>query len=257
MVSNNLAMQLESKFQPENEVQGSLLKWCSVTLSDIISRGNRLEASVFDVEAKQARKIVASGKYPVTMVCGETGLASAYTGARFKRIWVDKSDYPIYQPSSILDIKPTPDGYISKRTKININSLRVSKGQVLMTCSGTIGKVAYVSDTLDTLIFSHDLLRINCKDPVDASYLYTYFKTAIGSKILTTNMYGAVISHIEAEHLEAVPIPNATASIKQKINDLIVQSFNLRDESNLLIDKATQITPARLSQRKAARNGRL
>ncbi len=246
MVSSNLALQLEDIPQLKIEVQESPVKWCSVTLSDIISRGKRLEASVFDVEAKQARKIVESGKYPVTMVCGETGLASAFTGARFKRIWVDRSDYPIYQPSTILDIKPTPDGYISERTKVNINSLRVSKGQVLMTCSGTIGKVAYVSDTLDTLIFSHDLLRINCKDSFDAGYLYTYFKTTVGSKILTTNMYGAVISHIEAEHLEAVPVPNAPAPIKQKINDLIVQSYNLRDESNLLIDQATQMMVAEL-----------
>ena len=39
------------------------LKWCSVSLSDVISRGKRLEASVFDVEAKQARQIIANGKY--------------------------------------------------------------------------------------------------------------------------------------------------------------------------------------------------
>ncbi|MCD7762424.1 MAG: restriction endonuclease subunit S [Lachnospiraceae bacterium] len=246
MVNSNLALLPEYNPPVEITVQESPVKWCSVSLSDVISRGKRLEASVFDVDARQARRIVEDGKYPATMVCGESGLASAYTRGRFKRIWVEKSDFPIYQPSTILDIKPTPDGYISSRTKVNIDSLRVSKGQILMTCSGTIGKVAYVSDTLDNLIFSHDLLRIDCKDPVDAGYLYAYFKTEVGNKILTTNMYGAVISHIEAEHLQMVPIPVAPFTIREKINELVVQSYALRDESNALVDEATRIMIAEL-----------
>lgn len=217
------------------------VKWCSISLSDVIGRGKRLEASVFDVEAKQARQLVEKGKYPVVMLCGNAGLATSYTGARFKRIWVEHSDYPIYQPSSILDIKPTPDGYISSKTKVDIDGLRVSKGQILMTCSGTIGKVAYVSDTLDSLIFSHDLLRITCKNYYDAGYIYTYFKTKVGQKILTTNMYGAVISHIEAEHLDMIPVPNADDTIKKEIHGLISRSYELRDESNKLLDKADQL----------------
>ncbi len=124
-------------------------------------------------------------------------LATSYTRARFKRIWVQKSNLPIYQPSTIVDIKPTPDGYISHLTKTNIEALRVKKGQVLMTCSGTIGKVSYVSETLDNKIFSHDLLRIDCKNTVDQGYIYAYLKSKIGNKILLTNSYGAVITHIE------------------------------------------------------------
>ena len=84
---------------------------------------------------------------------------------------------PIYQPSTVVDIKPTPDGYISKRTKTDIESLRVHKGQVLMTCSGTIGKVSYVSKALDEKIFSHDLLRINCNNADDAGYIYAYLRS--------------------------------------------------------------------------------
>lgn len=143
-------------------------------------RGKRLEASVYDVEAKQAREIIADAKYPLTTLGGADGMTTSYTGARFKRIWVEKSDYPIYQPSTIMDIKPSPDGYISAVTDTDIDALRVSKGQVLMTCSGTIGKVSFVSDTIDNLIFSHDLLRINCKKPSDAGYVYAYLKSKVG-----------------------------------------------------------------------------
>ncbi|MDE5823686.1 MAG: restriction endonuclease subunit S, partial [Lachnospiraceae bacterium] len=160
---------------------------------------------------------------------------------RFKRVWVEKSDMPIFQPSSISDVKPCPDGYISHLTNTNIEALRVKKGQVLMTCSGTIGKVSYVSETLQDKIFSHDLLRIDCKETIDQGYIYTYFRSKVGNKILLTNSYGAVITHIEPEHLATVPIPNASQEIKARIHNLIVRSYELRDRSNKLIDQATRL----------------
>lgn len=246
MVNSNLAYKTDAIPKPEAVINESPLKWCSVSLSDVVSRGKRLEASVFDVEAKQARSLIVHGKYSTTMLGGPNGLTSSYICGRFKRIWVEQSNMPIYQPSTVVDIKPTPDGYISKRTKTDIESLRVHKGQVLMTCSGTIGKVSYVSKALDEKIFSHDLLRINCNNADDAGYIYAYLKSKVGNKILLTNSYGAVITHIEPEHLATVPIPDAPVELKQKINDLIVRSYELRDESNELIDKATALLKAEL-----------
>ena len=241
MVNGNADRIPEVDYLQIVEIADSPLKYCTVTLSDVISRGMRLEASVFDVEAKHARAVVEHGKYPVKMVGGANGLANSYVCGRFKRIWVKKSTFPIFQPSSITDVYPTPDGYISAKTHTNIEALRVHKGQVLMTCSRTIGKLSYVSNTLDNQIFSHDLLRINANDPGDAGYIYAYLKSVIGNKILMTNSYGAVITHIEPEHLATVPIPDAPVDIKKRINDLIVGSYGLRDVSNALIDEATAL----------------
>lgn len=241
MVNSNLAHKLDNENTIDVETNDIPLKWCSVSLSDVIFRGKRLEASVFDVEAKQARQIIKNSKFPSATIGGENGLTTSYTCARFKRIWLEHSDFPIYQPSTIVDIKPKPDGYISHLTKTNIENLRVKKGQILMTCSGTIGKVSYVSDTLKNKIFSHDLLRINCKNTVDQGYVYTYLKSKVGNKILLTNSYGAVITHIEPEHLATIPIPDAPKEIKERIHNLIVESFKLRDESNELIDQATAL----------------
>lgn len=111
MVNSNLAYIVKPVSEPNVVVNERPLKWCSVSLSDVVSRGKRLEASVFDVEAKQARSLIAHGKYPATKIGGNDGLTTSYVCGRFKRIWVEKSDLPIYQPSSIVDIKPTPDGY--------------------------------------------------------------------------------------------------------------------------------------------------
>lgn len=241
MVKSNLAYKAQDTVVPEVVVNESPIKWCAVALSDVIARGKRLEASVFDVEAKQARSLIAKGKYPQSFIGGASGMASSYVCGRFKRIWVEKSDMPIYQPSSIVDIKPSPDGYISAKTKTDIDALRVKENQILMTCSGTIGKVSYVSRTLANRIFSHDLLRIDCRKADEAGYVYAFLKSKIGNRILLTNSYGAVITHIEPEHLATVPIPDAPAMLKKKIHDLIVRSYDLRDKSNDLIDEATAL----------------
>lgn len=241
MVTSNLAFKEKNSIEPEVVVNESPVKWCAVALSDVVARGKRLEASVFDVEAKQARMLISKGKYPQSFIGGTDGMASSYVCGRFKRIWVEKSDMPIYQPSSIVDIKPTPDGYISAKTKTDIGNLRVKENQILMTCSGTIGKVSFVSRTLASKIFSHDLLRIDCRKPDEAGYIYAFLKSKIGNKILLTNSYGAVITHIEPEHLATVPIPDAPTMLKKKIHDLIVRSYELRDESNDLIDQATAL----------------
>ena len=53
MVKSNLAYKAQDTVVPEVVVNESPIKWCAVALSDVIARGKRLEASVFDVEAKQ------------------------------------------------------------------------------------------------------------------------------------------------------------------------------------------------------------
>jgi len=58
MVTSNLAFKEKNSIEPEVVVNESPVKWCAVALSDVVARGKRLEASVFDVEAKQARMLI-------------------------------------------------------------------------------------------------------------------------------------------------------------------------------------------------------
>ena len=221
---------------PEEE-----LRWCTVTLKEVLKRGSRLEASVFDVEGRHAREVLKQCKWPVARVCGENGLADAYHRPRFKRIWVEKSGLPIFQPSQITELNPKPSGYLSPLTQTDIDALRIHKGQILLTCSGTIGNCTLVSNTLNTRIFSHDVIRITCKTEADTGYLYAFLRTKTGNALIRTNEYGAVVSHIEPEHLENVPIPDPPSLLKKRIHNLVMKSYTLRDESNELLDQAERI----------------
>lgn len=238
---NSAAKKLEKELIEIVEVPKDDINWSTVSLSDVLSKGKRLEASVYDVECKHARDLVKKSIYGYDEINIDKDLIDCYTRPRFKRIWLNKSEYPIYQPTSMLYIYPQNDGYISELTETNIESLRVLEGQVLITCSGTIGKVSFVSKTLNRKIFSHDLLRIRFKNEHDNGFFYTFLKTSVGKSILKSNKYGSVISHIEAEHINEVLLPKAPLNLKKKIHSLILQSYGKRDESNKLIDEATKI----------------
>lgn len=243
MVTSNLAYKEQKTLEPEIVVNESPVKWCTVALSDVVTRGKRLEASVFDVEAKQARSTVVNGKYKWRTLGGKDGLIqNAYYPGRFKRIYCDKkTGEAFYLPSQMAEVYPKAEKYISALTKCDISELRLKPNTLLLTRSGTIGTVSLVSKTTQGKVYSDDVIRVSFKEVYDTGFIYTFLKSKTGSKILTTNGYGSVITHLEPEHLATVPIPDAPIMLKKKIHDLIVRSYELRDESNDLIDQATAL----------------
>jgi type I restriction enzyme S subunit len=220
------------------------LRWCSIRLQEAIQRESRLKAAVYGIEGRHAQALLEECKWPIVKVAGENGLANAFHLPRFKRVWVEHSDYPIYQPGQINEINPKPSGYLSPITQTDIDVLRVLKGQVLMTCSGrsgSIGRTTYVSDTLHGRIFSHDLIRIDCAEPDNSGYLYAFLRTKTGRALVKSNEYGAMIPHIEPSHLESVSIPNPSPNLRKQIHDLVIRSYALRDESNSLLEEAERL----------------
>lgn len=217
------------------------LRWCSVSLAEVLEKGKRLDASVFDIDGKHAREILEQCKWEKTHIADDynnNGLAYAYYPPRFKRIYAEKSNFPLFLPSQIQDLQPKPKGFMSHLCNTDLTYLVVKKGQVLITRSGTIGNCSLVDDRFDGKTISDDVIRINAKKKIDVGFIYAFLRSDIGSILIKTNQYGSVVSHIEPEHLNSVSIPNPPDIIKRQINNLIVESFKLRDESNELLEKA-------------------
>ena len=241
MVTSNLAFKEKNSIEPEVVVNESPVKWCAVALSDVVARGKRLDASVFDVEAKQAYMLLTHGKYPAVNLISKNGpVEKAYYGGRLKRHYVGETEpgaVGFLGSSEMLDCKPEPVKFMLNDVKTA--DVRVKQGVVLISRSGTIGNVTYVGNTLSKFFVSEHAIRIECKD--FPGYVYAFLKTKIGKLIVCSTQYGAVIQEIEPEHLATVPIPDAPTMLKKKIHDLIVRSYELRDESNDLIDQATAL----------------
>ena len=58
------------------------LNWSIITLSDVLNKNKRLEASFFDIESKHIRNVLKSGKYPLIQLYGQ------------KDSLIDESYYP-------------------------------------------------------------------------------------------------------------------------------------------------------------------
>lgn len=240
---NSATKNLEKNFIEIVDFPKDGVSWSSVSLSEVINKGKRFDAQVFDVESKHIRNVLNNGKYPLVQLDGDEGLIedSFYPG-RFKRIYCEKGEgIEFYLPSQMTDIYPEPTKWISKLTKASIEKLRLEIGTLLLTRSGTIGNVTIVSKTLKNKVFSDDVIRTSFRNEEDLGYVYAYLKSEYGNNILKTNSYGSVITHIEPEHLKEMLIPDAPFIIKKKIHDLIMDSYANRDESNRLIDEATKI----------------
>lgn len=243
----NAALKYEQPIEvelPKNPIfLPSPLKYGSVSIAQMVSNGHRYDASSYNIEAMNALRRVKRNRYGYVQLLGQNGfIRDAFVGSRFKRIYTDNpKDIPFYLPSDIENVYPKASKYISAKTDTDINALKVESNMLLMSVSGTIGKTAIVRRRLDNCVFSHDLLRVVFKNDFDLGYVYAFLNTETGLLILQSNNYGAVIDHIEPEHLANVPIPNAPKELKEEIHNLIVESYDLRDRSNDLIDEAQEL----------------
>lgn len=232
----NISQPLNISGLPEEE-----LRWCSVTLNEVLERGSRLEASVFDIAGKHAREVLANCRWPVKAVSGKNGIAdSVFVPGRVKRKYLiqDAHDAIGFLGSSeMLDVKPVPCKWLSKNEP-DYGQFKVDEGWVLISCSGTIGNLAFISRTLSGFMVSQHAIRIKAKY---AGYVYCFLMNKIGRALVNTNIYGAVISEIEPHHFAEVPIPDPPAILKQRIHDLVIRSYVLRDESNTLLDEAERL----------------
>ena len=219
------------------------LRYGSVSIAQMVNNGHRYDASAYNIEAMNALRKVKRNKHGFVYLLGDDGLIdNAYYPGRYKRIYNENgTGEPFYLPSQLEEIYPKPAKYISPLTAMSLQNDRIKANTLLLSRSGTIGKCTISSKTTIDKLFSDDVIRVSFKDNTDLGYVYAFLNTETGLLILQSNNYGAVIDHIEPEHLANVPIPNAPKELKNAIHNLIVESYDLRDKSNDLIDEAQEL----------------
>jgi len=231
-----------SKIKREIVLPKDNFKWCTVALSEVVTAGKRLEAAAFDIDAKRAKELINTCKYPKCSLIDENGfIKKAFYGSRLKRNYIASNNpnaIGFIGSAEMLEINPKPAKFmeiVNKKT----DALKVEEGTLLLSRSGTIGNIAFANHTISKFLVSEHAIRLQCKE--FPGYVYCFLKSSIGQKIIKSKVFGAVILEIELEHLADIPDPNPPKEIKEHINDLIIRSFDLRDQSNALIDNATRL----------------
>lgn len=232
----------------------------SVKLSYVLTKGKRLEASVFNAVAENADAIIESCPFPKKRLIStdsETGFVSnCHYGNRLKRNYVEESPEALgfLGSAEMLDVLPSPQKFLSCKDP-NTNALAVKPHTILFSRSGTIGNLTYVNKTLSKHLVSEHAIRLECYDY--PGYVYSFLRTSEAQSIIASKIYGAVIQQIEPEHLSDIPVPDPPAIIKEKIHNLIVESFRLRDESNALLEAAERILLEEISSMQVKKSSSL
>lgn len=172
---------------------------------------------------------------------GEDGIIHA---GRTKRVYVNDPDYgvPFLGTSSMLATELSNLPYISNKVTKDNPSLLIQKDWILITRSGTIGRIVFARPDMDGLAFSEDVMRI-VADPskIYPGYLYAFLSTDYGIPLILEGTYGAIIRHIEPYHITDLPVPILPDSLQKVVHDKIIKMANLRAEASNGYFEATNI----------------
>lgn len=239
---NSAARKLEKERIDKGDFPKDDISWSSVSLSEILERYNRLEASTFNINRDHAIQLLKNSKYELALLgTNEFGFKDCFYGPRAKRNYltnIDNTSIGFLGSSEMLDIFPNPVKFVSPDNPM-INSLSLTEETILISRSGTIGNITFVNKSLSKFLVSEHAIRLVMNE--FPGFVYTYLKTDVAQNLLHAEKFGSVILEIEPEAIKNMLIPNPPVLIKQKIHDLIIDSYCKRDESNDLINEATRI----------------
>ena len=157
---------------------------------------------------------------------------------RFKRVYVEEEYGKVFfGGKQIQELDPSGKKYLSNLIHGSrmVSQLLLKENTILVTRSGTVGKVNIVPKHWNEWIANDHIMRVTPTSKTKAGYLYIWLNSNFGKAILQSLIYGSVVDEIEPEHLAKVPIPILKDEKKIKeINDLALWANELRSEAYYL-----------------------
>lgn len=133
-----------------------------------------------------------------------------------------------------LSIKWFDEKRASKKQKDIIQGLKVRQGDILISRSGTIGKVTYATKNLaDIYVVSDDLIRVRAKDKKLQLYLLAFFMSSTALSLMKLDEYGSIQQHLQPRHIQEmpIPIPDDLESL-QKLSLKIAKAYELMAQAD-------------------------
>jgi hypothetical protein len=157
---------------------------------------------------------------------------------RFKRVYVSSEHgIPFLQGSHILQLEPADLKYLSTAAHKDLEPYLIRQGWLLVTRSGTTGRVALVPPEWDGWAASEHVFRIvpSAGDLCPPGYLATYLGSPTGQAQLSAQVYGAVVDELTEAQVRSVrvPVPSTKAQrlIVLEVNGLAMRSIKRRAEA--------------------------
>ena len=128
--------------------------------------------------------------------------------------------------------------YLSYATEIDIENLVINEGALLMTCSGTIGRVFYVSKRLDGWAATHDLIRIVPNRTEMTGYLYAYLSTPAAQSQILSHTHGGQIDHVTDTQVAGILVPMRPQHEIESISSNVMKALRSREKALEILTNA-------------------
>ena len=193
--------------------------------------GRRLDCGPYLSGAMEAKVLLERLPVPRADLCSLTHghEGGVYNGPQFVRNYVSDSDHgmPFLTGSTMLHADFAHADLLKKSdaTSPRLAHLRIEEGTTLVSCSGTIGRMSYARPEMVGMWSSQDILKI-VSDPalVRPGYLYAFLNGRFGLPLVTGGTYGAIVRHIEPQHVARVPVPLAPDDVQEQAHRLVTEA---------------------------------
>jgi len=227
---------------------GEIVKSSTVNRNELNSR---IDASYHNPILNEALNILKSSTEGKLIKL--ENVADIFLPPRFKRIYTKetKDGIPLLQGSHITQIKPLDIQYLWKIMK-NIKVYIIKENWILITCSGTIGRLSLVSKYWDNWTATNHLLRVipNTRK-INSGYLTAFLLSDYGQLQLIRLSYGGVIDEIgEAGNLfnDILILKPDDNKIENQIGKFIKESFDKKDEAVQIEDECSKSLESELEK---------
>lgn len=213
-------------------------KWKAVRAAWLEEGGRRLDCNSYMSGALEARD--ALRRLSKTEKLSDVTERIFHAG-REGRTWVDDPRYgiPFMGSSDILaaDLSTLP--LISKKQVERNPLFKLEETWTLITRSGTIGRMAYVRPDMAGMACSEHVLRVvPSPDRIPPGYLYAFLSSRYGVPLVVSGTYGAIIQHIEPEHIADLPVPRFDSSFEGAVAEKVDAASHARAQAVELLREA-------------------
>lgn len=199
----------------------------------------RLEGAFYGSAGYRALKIMKRAGFEMTTVGDHASVA--WPGV-FRRTYVESMSHglPFYTTSGMMMAKPEPDRLISRAITPNLQELIVSEGTLLISRSGTVGRVVVATADLAGAVVTEDAIRVVRHDANYKGLLHAFLLSDAGQFLLTRSKSGSVVEHIYEADVSTLPLPLLPKALRREMTQLVDEACKLRVKANSLLCEAEE-----------------
>lgn len=166
-------------------------------------------------------------------------VARVWQPSRLKGIQVNPEfGTPFLTATQVFNARPLARKWLSLYRTNDRNKRFVSELTILLTRSGSVGRGALVHSTLEGVLISDDLLRVEANEEDWWGWIYAYLRAPSVREMMKATHYGHIIKHLETQHVAGLPILRLRRTLRAPFGEQASMIIELRNRAHELVNEA-------------------